>query len=391
MKKLRKLLLCVMILLAAVIGTPQGMTGMMSCVEVQAAELEKPILMEVSAGSRSGFVRWSKVKGASGYRIYRKVDGKHWRLLQTTTDSSSLIYKDNNMKPGICYVYTVRAYKKVNGKTILSGYDKKGIRIATKPSKPSLTVKKSAEKECTVEVNINPTEGAQGYRIYRKTYGGSWKVIGYTTKNTYEDTNLEPGYIYYYTARAYCKYYGETYYSACDQYGVHCKVMETNSSFAKVRDYIMEKGRTDANGKFIREVLTVDGGKLQWRIYYDPKQEWLELIQLSEGDGYHDKLRMYLYETPLEVRPYYNFYMEDGSLRGYTTFKPESYTGKKDMRFRLKAMLSGMEVQIEDYEAENAAVNDIMRLAFAGWNELLNSKVNVSLKKLGFKSYVPIA
>lgn len=121
MKKIRKLLLCIMIALTAAFIAPHGMTS----VEVQAAAVETPRLINASSGSKTSFIRWDKVKGASGYRVYRKVDGKRWRLLETVSGSSNTIYEDKNMKPGTCYVYTVRAYKKVNGETVLSSYNKK--------------------------------------------------------------------------------------------------------------------------------------------------------------------------------------------------------------------------------------------------------------------------
>lgn len=154
----------------------------------------------------------------------------------------------------------------------------------------------------------------------------------------------------------------------------------------------MEKGRIDKNGgKYIREVMMVDDVKIQWRVYYYPKEKRMQLVQLSEGRDYHDKLYLTLPEKPLTVVPYYSIYLEDSHLHGHVKFKADSYTGKRDERFSLQAYIGSSRAELEDYEAENAAINDVMRLAFAGWNELLDSKLNISLRNLGFKSYIPIA
>lgn len=387
-KKIRKWFLCMMIVLAAVLGTSRGTLP----VEVQAAAVETPTRLRFSGGMRSGTLSWNKVKGASGYRVYRKVDGKRWKVMTLITNGSITYYDDKRLRDGTCYVYTVRAYKKVNGKTLWSGCEKDGVRIVSGLTVPTITVKKSTAKECTVDVTIRPVDGAHGYCIYRRSSSSEdWKKIGQTTGSTYEDTNLKPGFTYLYTARAYCKYYGKAYYSGSNRRGVPCKVMETNPYYAKVKNYILKKGYTDKNGlKFVRTVLAVDGVKIQWRVYYDQKEDSLELIQLSEGKDYHDKMRMVLNETPLKVSPGYSIYTKDMHLYADASFEAASYSGKHDEWFHINAFVGNEPAELEDYEAENEAVNDILRLAFAGWEELLNSKVKVSLKKLGFRSYVPL-
>ena len=47
-----------------------------------------------------------------------------WKVVKNTIGTS---YKDKNVKAGYKYSYTVKAHKKVNGKKVYSGYNKKGL------------------------------------------------------------------------------------------------------------------------------------------------------------------------------------------------------------------------------------------------------------------------
>lgn len=65
-------------------------------------------------------VRWNKVSGATGYKVYRKQAGKKWQKIKTL--SSSKRYYTNAVKKRTKYYYKVRAYRVVNGKHVHSSY-----------------------------------------------------------------------------------------------------------------------------------------------------------------------------------------------------------------------------------------------------------------------------
>ncbi|MBR2592064.1 MAG: fibronectin type III domain-containing protein, partial [Oscillospiraceae bacterium] len=81
---------------------------------------------------RSGIkVSWETVKGATGYRVYRKEEGgKKWSLLKTVDKVTE--YTDKTVKANTTYYYTVRAIVTVNKKTKSSKYDKTGVKGSTK-------------------------------------------------------------------------------------------------------------------------------------------------------------------------------------------------------------------------------------------------------------------
>ena len=57
-------------------------------------------------------VKWSKVTGAGGYLVYRKLSGaSKYTRIKKITKGSTLTYKDTSAVAGKTYTYTVRAYR----------------------------------------------------------------------------------------------------------------------------------------------------------------------------------------------------------------------------------------------------------------------------------------
>lgn len=77
--------------------------------------LPSKITCKVTPGSRKVTVKWSKVTGATGYKVYYKTssNGK-WTLLKTTSGTS---YTKTRLTKGKTYYFKVVAYRTVNKKT----------------------------------------------------------------------------------------------------------------------------------------------------------------------------------------------------------------------------------------------------------------------------------
>lgn len=87
------------------------------------------------SNSASGItVKWSKVKGASGYRIYRKTS-KGWKEVKTVKDPSVLSWTETGLKNGSRYIYSVRA---CYGSTTSPGFSCQAIYRLSRPSISSL-------------------------------------------------------------------------------------------------------------------------------------------------------------------------------------------------------------------------------------------------------------
>lgn len=175
--------------------------------------IETPHMLGISNATNGIYTKWSKVTGASGYRVYRRGAGeKTWTYLTTV---KTPYYTDKSVKnnDGEYYRYTVRAV--VDG--IYSGYED-GIYIK-RLSNPVL--KSATNSNGGITVKWNAVKGTTGYYIYRKTADSNWVCIGSakgTNTTSFVDNTAKPGTTYTYTVRAV---YGKTL-SYFDN-GVSCK------------------------------------------------------------------------------------------------------------------------------------------------------------------------
>ena len=171
--------------------------------------------------SKNGVViKWNNISTATKYRIYRKLKGEtSWTKL-ADVKAGSTSYTDKNVKSGVQYTYTVKAFDNL----YTSLYDKAGITTIFL-STPTLTQPKASTNVYPV-VKWSAVTGSQGYYVYRK--GGSlnnstsWKKIA-TIKNpstvSYTDkTATSPDWQYTYTIRAYNGKYLSAYDSAGTNY-----------------------------------------------------------------------------------------------------------------------------------------------------------------------------
>lgn len=153
-----------------------------------------PKLTSLTNGTSGAVLKWGAVKGATSYRVYRKVAGeKSWTTLATVKTTS---YTDKTAKSGTKYFYTVKAF---NG-NVASGYDTTGITLKYLVM-PKIT--KLTNTTTGINVKWSATTGAASYRVYRKATGESgWKNIGTVKTISFTDKNVTNGKTYTYTVRA---------------------------------------------------------------------------------------------------------------------------------------------------------------------------------------------
>lgn len=162
-----------------------------------------PKLVSVTSSTATNVtVKWETVSGANGYKVMRKADGsKTWSTIGTT-NSKKLSYTDKKVSCGVKYHYTVRAYRNVSKKPVLGSYNSNGLEIMTIPDRPVVSV--SSANYNKLNVSWSRSNGATGYKVYRKVVNGTYKLIrnisGAATGFT--DT-VECGTEYYYYVTAY--------------------------------------------------------------------------------------------------------------------------------------------------------------------------------------------
>ena len=146
-------------------------------------------------------VSWKKVSGASGYHIYRKLQGKSWVRIGTV-NNKVLSWKDTEIAGITSYAYAVRPYKKVDGKKILGGYQASSYILSYPELQKISCVRKTSRG---LKICWKAQKKADCYQIYRKTGKGSWKKISTVSggsSSSFEDKTAKKGTTYYYAVRA---------------------------------------------------------------------------------------------------------------------------------------------------------------------------------------------
>ena len=84
---------------------------------------------KLSAGSKKATVKWSKVTGATGYKVYYKTSKNgSWKCLKTANNKTTS-YTKTGLKKGKTYYFTVKAYRTVGGKTYNGAFTTKSVKV----------------------------------------------------------------------------------------------------------------------------------------------------------------------------------------------------------------------------------------------------------------------
>ncbi|MCT6801074.1 fibronectin type III domain-containing protein, partial [Coprococcus catus] len=90
------------------------------------------LLGATAEAGRKITVTWEKAGDCDGYVVYRKSGSGNWSRLIKVTDKNANSYTDGSGTAGTTYTYTVRAYKTINGKEAMGGFDSKGVSAECK-------------------------------------------------------------------------------------------------------------------------------------------------------------------------------------------------------------------------------------------------------------------
>ncbi len=150
-------------------------------IETETIPQLKPATPKVSTTNEIGGVQvtWNKVSGATKYIVYRRQGGYNtWVNVGTTTGNTLL---DKNVKSGIYYVYSVRAY---NNAGQYSDFVSANTQTRKFMATPKLTTIYNHQNGLAIKWNA--VAGiTKGYRVYRRGAGSTyWTYLG-TTKNLY--------------------------------------------------------------------------------------------------------------------------------------------------------------------------------------------------------------
>lgn len=151
-------------------------------------------------------LKWNKVYGAIGYKIYRS-STKNGTMKQIMTidsnDVKTIVFEDKTVSKGRKYYYRVCSY----GKNISAIYtNKKSVRVL--PGKATLTVKRKAGKK--VKLSMKTSDNIKNFEVYSSKNGKKFKKVK-TVKNKKTIIIKTKGKKYF-KVRAYVTYKGKKYY-----------------------------------------------------------------------------------------------------------------------------------------------------------------------------------
>ena len=85
--------------------------------------------LKLTAGSKKATVKWSKVSGATGYKVYYKTSKNGKLVGLKITNNKTTSYTKTGLKKGKTYYFTVKAYRTVAGKTYNGSYTTKSVKV----------------------------------------------------------------------------------------------------------------------------------------------------------------------------------------------------------------------------------------------------------------------
>lgn len=129
-----------------------------------------------SATASSVTVSWSKVSGASGYRVYRQNPStKKYVKIKTLYGADTLSYKNTGLSSAQKYSYKVKAFVKKGGSTYWSGSSAANYVCTAPSAKPS--IKSISSSGGGLKLKWNKVK-CSGYEIYGYSYyTGKWTLI----------------------------------------------------------------------------------------------------------------------------------------------------------------------------------------------------------------------
>lgn len=222
-----------------------GTAGAFSNVGSAYSVVEAPQMKRAyRVSAKKAKVSWTKVSGAQGYIVYRKVSGGGWKKIKTIKKGSTVSWTDSSVKNKKTYQYRVRAYRKRGGKTYAGSYSS-AVKVKMKNPTvkgnykkgtvygPSLSTGKLSEVRSVVQSFKDNyiKKGMSDYDKLLTAYNYIRSNCGYAWRGwQYNGANTAWGALVY--GEAQCSGFARGMKALCDAIGVPCKYVHANSKSA---------------------------------------------------------------------------------------------------------------------------------------------------------------
>ena len=235
---------------------------------IKATYIATPQITKVENTATGTKVSWTKVAGATKYRLFYKVSGG-WKTIANTTSTS---YTHAPLSNQATYTYTVRALNSKN--QYISAYNSTG----TTNTFLSVPVLKSASSVYGgMKVTWDAVQGADKYKVYVKT-ASSWKALGTTDSTSFVDTTATSSKSHTYTVRCVAND-GSTWTSYFDKKGV---------TGTYVASPVITKTESTATGTQI--TWNYVAGANKYKVFYKTPTSWQTIATTTSNTYTHQPL-----------------------------------------------------------------------------------------------------
>lgn len=370
-KSLKKVLCGLMAGLMVAVTVPAALPEAAYVTEVQAAaRVAAPKLVSAKASGKSKIVfKWKAVKGASGYTVFRKEKGGKWKNVAEVKGAKKTAFSDTKVITGTQYTYSVKAFKNTKGKKTFSSYNKKGVTAIT-----GLYTLKLNSSRITLNPGKSYTLKVNGTKLTPAWRSSNSKIVTVNKKGRI--TAKKAG-----TAKITATLVGKKFVCTVTVKKASASSNKTVQNYKKVKNYLNKNGRYSEDGsRYIEMAIDADTTAV---LSYDPKENKLDIgltLRVEEENIVSTVDVVVNCAKPDTAKIYSGIF--SGGVELYTTanMKSSTYTGKQNITFY---NASGSKANTEIQEAANAT----LQAAMAGTEYILRSKLNMSLKTLGFNAY----
>lgn len=370
-KSLKKVLCGLMAGLMVAVTVPAALPEAAYVTEVQAAaRVATPKLVSAKASGKSKIVfKWKAVKGASGYTVFRKEKGGKWKNVAEVKGAKKTAFSDTKVITGTQYTYSVKAFKNTKGKKTFSSYNKKGVTAIA-----GLYTLKLNSSRITLNPGKSYTLKVNGTKLTPAWRSSNSKIVTVNKKGRI--TAKKAG-----TAKITARLGGKKFVCTVTVKKASASSNKTVQNYKKVKNYLNKNGRYSEDGsRYIEMAIDADTTAV---LSYDPKENKLDIgltLRVEEENIVSTVDVVVNCAKPDTAKIYSGIF--SGGVELYTTanMKLSTYTGKQNITFY---NASGSKANTEIQEAANAT----LQAAMAGTEYILRSKLNMSLKTLGFNAY----
>ena len=268
----------------------------------------------VAQNAKSISLKWNKVKGATGYTIYRK-SGNSKEFSRVADVVGKEKYVDKELTTATRYHYYIQPYVEVAGN---KSYGEKSeiIKTATSPEQVK-KVENDTQKDNSIKIKWDKSTNASGYVIYRMTenpddyesevtyddYGNAeysshvgeyvkYAVISDGSKTTYEDKGLNWCQAYYYRVVPYFKADGKYYYGDYRQIATGTVTDKPKPEVFSRAKRLMAKWYP-VNGADGYEVFVSESKSGEYKSYGTTKDTIFLTTQLKADKVYYMRVKAY--------------------------------------------------------------------------------------------------